>query len=231
MKLQKKNLLKYLKQDAIITGPNVNIGDMSDIGDTPSTTPTETNKVDDFSAADIPLVMKTTPIYGNDKYLWSPINKKKKRTDFYKSFELNEAKQEKIDHIFDSSIKKLLSGINYFPKFSDKKDSLIFTFKRFTNLEITLDVDKKQDNENNTVYKKIKLCLNVMPFSLFKYQPIEQKTIEWKLKTGDRKELKTSLINAYSIICKIYDNIAEISKHLNAVKSIETTFKKYIDTI
>ena len=60
---------------------------------------------------------------------------------------------------------------------------------------------------------------------------LNKKTIEWKLKTGDRKELKTSLINAYSIICKIYDNIAEISKHLNAVKSIETTFKKYIDTI
>ena len=112
MKLQKKNLLKYLKQDTIITGPNVNIGDMSDMGDMSSTTPTETNKVDDFSAADIPLVMKTTPIYGNDKYLWSPINKKKKRTDFYKSFELNEAKQEKIDHIFDSNLSML--GSNHY---------------------------------------------------------------------------------------------------------------------
>lgn len=224
MKIDVSKFKTVLNQDQVSspitdTGTsNISIGSTTEpISDT-SIKPDSNPSGWDCSTTDIPDLLKTVPVTTFD--IWT----KKKRTKLYEELMLNEA-QQSFENIFKKIIRnqKELKNINYYTHTGAKSENIIFTFKRQTNLEIVFSLDKS----DNGIYTKFRVIVNLMPFSEFKYQPIDTKIFEKKFKTGDLNEVKRTIQEAFEILKHIHEEIAQISKHLIIAKSIGDELNKY----
>jgi hypothetical protein len=189
--------------------------------------PNPNNNRWDFTTDDIPDIMKLFP---SDAALK---NRKKKRTEYYFEaskpflFEAVSGETSNFKELFDNVItddkfKSLKRETRTFYNKNAKSENIIITFNNFPNLEIVLSSDKLQEGQNKS---KFRLIVNLMPFSLFKYNPIDTAIIQTK--TSD---IKSTIYEALDKVNDIFKSIKVISAYLSKAKQIGDYLNKYLQT-
>ena len=189
--------------------------------------PNPNNNRWDFTTDDIPDIMKLFP---SDAALK---NRKKKRTEYYLEsakkylFESVTTDTTNFKSLFDTIIdrddfKSLKREIRSFYNKNAKSENIILTFVNYPNLEIVLSTDSPAEGQT---ISKFKVIVNLMPFSLFKYNPIDTTIIQTKT-----NNVEYTLIDALNKVNDIFKNIKAISSYLNKTKQIGDYLNKYLKT-
>ena len=171
---QLQNQIEDLKQsDIAISGAAGGSAGIDADGNVPSEPVVNVDSRWDNSTVDIPAIMKIFPPKFAD-------NKKRRRHDIYEAQSIFEQMyiapgQFNFKEVFENeATEKRLNIISkWFYSKTEKSNTVLIVFPKQPNLEIELTLEH---NVNSSDYK-LKLSIKLMPWSQFKYCPIDNKTL------------------------------------------------------
>ena len=177
--------------------------------------------IKDVTTDDIEMYMDFTDLYNTIKSFASII-----RVIKY-NFKTLGADTTNFKGLFDTIIdrddfKSLKREIRSFYNKNAKSENIILTFVNYPNLEIVLSSDSPAEGQTTS---KFRVIVNLMPFSLFKYNPIDTAIIQTKT-----NNVEHTLIDALNKVNDIFKNIKAISSYLNKTKQIGDYLNKFLKT-
>lgn len=157
------------------------------------------------------------------------LGKKKKREELYEEISsLTEENEEESAYILFDDLTDTLANSNVKNKIklyknkNSKSQNVIITFPKYQNVEVVFSLDELENNK-----RKFRIIISCMPFSQFKYSPLDTMILQTSFQSTF--EYEQILEKCKEFLETLLKSIATISKALAQTKNVENSLKQYIE--